>query len=253
MAKRMIFLICICIPLIPGVSAADRIEDWTNHFDGKLIIGGEIRLRGEARQDYDFYSKVSSLRSDDRLGLSRIRLNFDVKPVEQLRLFTEIQDSRDYKAGVSRRIGAGALEDRVDFFQLYADIKNFNTIPLTVRLGRQTLLFGDQRLVGPFGWSNVGRSFQGIRLIYRPEPVEVNVWWVNVVVPEDGELNEPKWDDDFFGVHATCKRIYQGQLDMYLLLRDKSDTATKIYTIGSRFEGKPLAEETIDYDAEIAL
>jgi hypothetical protein len=252
MKKRISVLISICILLIPGLIAAEGIENWTNHFDGKLTIGAELRLRGEARQDYDFNSSASSLTSDDRFGLSRIRLNLDVKPVPHLRLFTEIQDSRDYRAAITRRIGAGAFEDRVDFFQLFVDIKDLNSIPLTVRLGRQALAFGDQRLVGSFGWSNVGRSFQGIRLIMKEDPVEVNLWWANVVNPEDGELNEPIWNDDFIGFLATWQNIAQGNLDTYLLLRDNNSSGRQIFTLGGHFSGEPTVDGSIDYDIELA-
>jgi len=252
MVKRIIYLILICVSFTPGSIIAEGIEDWINHFDGKLTIGAELRLRGEARQDFDFNTDASSVTSDDRFGLSRIRLNLDAKPVPQLRLFTEIQDSRDYKAAVTRRSGGGAFEDRVDFFQFFVDIKDLNTIPLTVRVGRQTLVFGDQRLVGPFGWSNVGRSFQGVRLIMKKDQVEANLWWVNVVNPEDGEFNEPIWDDDFIGFLANWQNIAQGELDTYLFLRDNSSNGRQIYTLGGHFRGEPTVDGSIDYDFELA-
>jgi len=253
MSRRAISFIFVFALLLCIAPIADRLEAQTSNFASRLKIGGEIRLRTEARQDFDFNDDVTSPEGDDRFTLSRIRLNLDFRPFEGVRLFTEIQDSRDYKTSIDRLSGPSAFEDHFDFFQLYADLKSPGDIPLTVRVGRQTLLFGEERLVGPFGWSNVGRSFQGVRLILEPEPIDLQVWWVNVVVPEDGELNEPDWEDDFFGVHATWTEVTQGQLDTYFFLRDWSDTGMRSYTLGGRFKGKPLADGSIDYDAEVAF
>ncbi len=252
MLGRIGIPIVLSLLFFPLPLHADGIDDWTDHYDGRLKIGGEVRFRIESRQDYDFDGSSDTLVADDGFLLSRIRLDFDVKPVEQLRFFAEIQDSRDYGVEVIRRSGGGAFEDRVDFFQLYADIKNLNGFPFTIRAGRQVIAFGDQRLVGAFGWSNVGRSFQGVRVILEPEPVDVNLWVVDVVVPEDGELNEWKWSGDFIGTNVTWKTFSRGRLDTYFLMKDRGE-ANWITTIGGRFEGNPIAGGTVDYDAELAF
>jgi hypothetical protein len=252
MFERIGVLVALFLLFFSFTLDAKGIHDWTDHYDGRLKIGGEVRFRIESRQDYDFDSSADNPAADDRFLLSRIRINFDVNPIDPLRFFAEIQDSRDYGVGIDRRSGGGAFEDRVDFFQLFADIKNLTDFPMTVRLGRQTLAFGDQRLVGAFGWSNVGRSFQGVRVIIEPEPVDVNFWVVDVVVPEDGELNEATWSGDFIGTNLTWKNVPQGRLDTYFLMRDRGDE-TWIYTVGGRFKGDPLADGKVDYDAEFAF
>ncbi|MFQ6105143.1 MAG: alginate export family protein [Candidatus Glassbacteria bacterium] len=253
MLKRLgtvtVLLILAChSPAITG-----SLDEWTDYFDGRLKIGGQIRFRAESRSNYDFNNQADSPLEDDGFSLSRVRLNFDVNPIEQLRLFIELQDSHQFGTDIatSRRVGPGAFEDRIDIFQAYLDLHNMGKIPLTIRLGRQTLAFGAERLVGSFGWSNVGRSFQGISLILEEEPVVVQAWWTNVIVPEDKVLNEPDWADDFFGVHASWKNIPSAKLDTYFLFRDNSDTGRRIYALGGLLHGTLLESEAIDYNAEL--
>jgi hypothetical protein len=254
MLKRLVLSVILFVlvcqsPALPG--SLDRINE---QLGGKLDISGQIRLRAESRSNYDFDSNADTTMADDGFLLSRIRLNFDVNPVDKFRIFIELQDSHQFGTDIptSRRLGPGAFEDRIDFFQVYADIKNIGDLPLTIRLGRQTISLDAQRLVGAFAWSNVGRSFQGARLILTPDPVDLQVWWANVVVPEDDHLNEADWKDDFYGIHATWKNLPRGKLETYILYRDKNDIGRKIYTIGGRFRGV-AADRTIDYDAEIAF
>ena len=60
--------------------------------------------------------------------------------------------------------------DNVDLHQAYVDLKNLfedelGEGTLTLRLGRQELSYGDQRLVSPLDWSNVARAWDAARLI----------------------------------------------------------------------------------------
>ena len=43
--------------------------------------------------------------------------------------------------------------------------------PLTLKVGRQILSYGDERLIGAFDWNNFGRTFDAVKL-----PWEAKTW-----------------------------------------------------------------------------
>ena len=109
--------------------------------------------------------------------LSRVRLNIDADIHEHLRAFLQIQDSRFWgiengiskMGGSSPDIGAGIGQITTDFHQAYVDVRKLFNYPVTMRVGRQEIIWGDHRLLGSFGWHNVANSWDGIRGFYDVE------------------------------------------------------------------------------------
>ena len=52
-----------------------------------------------------------------------------------------------------------------DLLDAFVDVKvaDLDGSPAYVRVGRQELLFGSQRLISPLEWGNTRRTFQGVR------------------------------------------------------------------------------------------
>ncbi|MCC7043019.1 MAG: alginate export family protein, partial [Acidobacteria bacterium] len=75
------------------------------------------------------------------------------------------------------------------------------------RVGRQELVFGEQRLVGHVSWLNAARTFDAARLTLRAPRVQVEMFASSVVrIDTDG------WDrgghgGSFHGVHATSASL----------------------------------------------
>lgn len=133
----------------------------------RITIGGEARYRYEFRDDADFNRDV-----DDVLSFvgSRLRLHVGLMPTPDLELFFQIQDARLFGAEAS----TASNEKNLDLHQGFVKIRL--AVPIDLVVGRQELVFGDSRLVGNFGWSNVGRSFDGARVAYRSERVRADLW-----------------------------------------------------------------------------
>src|SRR5579884_3701624 len=121
-----------------------------------LSFGGEIRERYEFRDNADF-----NRNRNDTLSFigSRIRLYAASDVTPDMNVFFQMQDSRLFGSEAS----TASNEKNLDLHQGFLVIRNIAG-PLTLTLGRQELVFGDQRLVGNFDWSNVGRSFDALRL-----------------------------------------------------------------------------------------
>ena len=153
-----------CVLLLPlaffaaAIHAADS-EDGDRE-SGKVDwkLSAQLRLRGEARDNLDLDDSVDD---DLRFWLSRIRLGVEMTLEKDWGLFIQAQDSRIF----GQEASTSANTQNLDLHQGYADLWKNRTWSL--RLGRQEWNYGDQRLIGPLDWSNVGRSFNGARVRFK--------------------------------------------------------------------------------------
>lgn len=119
-------------------------------------LSGEARFRPEWRDDLDL---IAATDDDLRQGFMRLRLGIEAAWSDRVRLYVQAQDSR-VAGGEASTV---ANERNLDLHQGYVDLPLREKDALTLRVGRQEWAYGDQRLIGPFGWDNVGRSFDGLR------------------------------------------------------------------------------------------
>jgi len=141
-----IVLLCAAVP---GARAEDLKEiDWS--------FSGEARFRPEWRDNADLDDAAGD---DLRQGFMRIRLGLGAKVKERYRLFVQIQDSR--VAG--EEASTASNQKNLDLHQGYAEITRGR---FRLALGRQEWFYGEHRLIGNFGWNNVGRAFDGVRARY---------------------------------------------------------------------------------------
>jgi hypothetical protein len=233
-----------------------------------LTIGGEVRERYELRQDADFKTSVN-----DTLSFvgSRLRLNVGYEVAPDIGFFFQMQDSRLLGSETS----TASNEKNLDLHQGYLTVKNLIG-PLTATLGRQEMVFGDSRLVGNVGWSNIGRSFDGLRLTYTSGPVRTDLWATTVKqygtnVGADPTVSPTNQDSQqFYGIYASMKKGTFVVEPYVMVLRDtgnpgeKDSTGALVSPIatpaargqsrvtpGFRVDGKLLGD-TVDMTAEAA-
>jgi len=218
-------------------------------------FGGHARLRLENWSDFAFGGPADA---DDTFGLWRLALHADVHFGENVRAFVEgksaLATDRDLPGGKrSSDVDSLALEQAfMDLTLSFADGAS-----LTIRPGRQTFLFGKQRLVSPLPWSNTMRRWDGISGILEHEGWTVHSFWTQFVPVLKYEFNEAEEDIEFYGVYATTKIIGDTVgLDLYYLGLERT-TATfngttggeDRHTLGGRLFGK-IADTSFDYDVE---
>lgn len=254
----------IAVFISPGASAVfaeeesgwhDKLEEYATFWDGKGKISGQVRFRAESFNDFDFDDDTSTNNKDDDLLLSRIRLAVDLKPHELVRLYFQLQDSHQFETDVPTafRVGPPAREDRVDIHQAFVDVQPFADVPMIIRAGRQELSYGNQKIIGAFGWSNVGRTFNAVKMMYDREWFYLDAFASNVVVPEDRHFNTESHDDDFYGLYGGWREFPGGVLEAYFLIRDdnRAGRDREIYTFGTRLQGYCPQYEAIDYSVEL--
>lgn len=221
-------------------------------------VGGQIRTRAEMTDNDADFNDTTADRND--FTLMRVRLSADVAVEKRIRAYVELQDARQWGGEVAALGSANTLSDNqgVDLHQGYAEF----TCPKggkKIRLGRQEMNLGDQRLVGSFDWSNNGRSFDGIRFTCSAGCCQgaLDVFWFTV-----NETNKVDTDQSLGGIHKSFVGVLPGgEVDVYYLLKKNGTQAagekgtlgsTTVHTLGGRVAGR-CVKDALDYGLEAAL
>ncbi len=240
-------------------------------------IGGQERVRFEYRSGMavagtpgavDFSRQSPD--NDFLLLRTKVHLGYN-SPCNWFSIYAEGRDSRDLND--KRRVagtGYKPEEDTFDLQQAYVRLGDAKTFPLTAKVGRQELVYGDERLVGAFDWSNLGRVFDAAKLRYETADVWVDVFSGRVVIPRDDTFNTVNDYDWLSGIYASTKTLIPKQeTQLYFLARNvgaQSPTAfatnppalfplagpRDIYTVGLRLKSLPGQFKGWDYEAELA-
>src|SRR6266404_6285519 len=154
-----------------------------------LSLGGQARERGEYFRHFLFGD--SEPKQSDGYLLSRFRLSADLHVTPYFRMFAEGRSA----FALDRELAGGRTTSFVDEFDLmngFADIM----IPLgeqasvTLRGGRQELIFGSQRLVGPGDFTQVPRAFEGGAAIGQIAGWTITPFWAQPVVVDKYRFNQ---------------------------------------------------------------
>ncbi|MEK7772988.1 MAG: alginate export family protein, partial [Deltaproteobacteria bacterium] len=140
-----------------------------------VTFGGQYRLRGEYRSNSDYNDDA-----DDSTNFwgQRVRFTADAKATDDTSVKITLQDTRTWGvANQSTDDGSGAtLDNTVDLHESYLNVKSIFGSPINLRVGRQELAYGGERLISPGDWSNNARSFDAIKFMYSTADVNVDVF-----------------------------------------------------------------------------
>jgi len=138
--------------LVGGAGSLPAQQDST-----RVTWSGEVRVRSEV-------DARTSGAATDHATLLRTRLGALATLAPTTRAFIQVSDSRAF--GEEQHTLTDASADRFDLHQGYLE---WSPGAVRVRAGRQELAFADERLIGPVGWANVSRAFDGVRVTWtRP-------------------------------------------------------------------------------------
>jgi len=217
-----------------------------------LSFGGQARVRWEFWNNYNFDSA-----NDDDFGLLRLRLHGDLHAGEHVRVFVEGKSAtatdRDLPGG-RRTLDVDELDLQNAFVDLITPAGDWTGI---LRLGRQELSYGAQRLISPLDWSNTRRTWDGGRIILKNSTWRIDSFATQYVPVDKYDFNQPDSDQKFYGVYAVHDVAdLKLKYDLYALRldRDHASTGTPAidddrYTTGLRLNGTcPLTG--VEYDVE---
>lgn len=211
-----------------------------------VTLGAEARLRWEHWENFGFVET-----NDDDFLLARFRVFADAVfsengPRIHLEGKSSTSTTRDLPGG-KRTLDEDTLALQEAWVGLPGTIADAK---VELRLGRQALSYGKQRLVSPLDWSNTRRTWDGARTVFTQDKWTVDAIFTWFVPVEQKEFNDPDGDDIFYGLYANHKLMEEMNYDLYWLARSRDDS--DIFTTGTRVGGN-VGETGLDYDVEGAL
>lgn len=177
-----------------------------------LHIGGEYRDRFEGPTGIGYGP------TDDSYVLDRLRVTVAIQPEEWLKFFGEVQDTRIF---FNRHIpNAIPYQDTWTLWQGYAQFGSSTSGWGDVLGGRQVLRFGDERVIGPSDWLNVGRTFDVARVDLHHPGYEVAIFGSSVVPGSNSFLHEAIQGNNFYGIYTSFQNVIpRANFEPYVLWR----------------------------------
>lgn len=219
---------------------------------------GDLRIRGEIDMR-DFKEKTPP----NAYTLLRVRLGVEATPIENVRVLIQMRDSRVFG---QERDGTGAFNTladsrNLDLHQGYVELDGFPMDAMTVKIGRQEMSYGNERIIGTVGWNNNGRVFDGglLRIACSSTTIDflaVNLAEVQTYAPVATPAAVQYVRDagsDLYGAYFTTRQFSDHSLDGYALYQsDRNQTVAgkndlSRWTVGGLVRGKA---SPIEYDVE---
>lgn len=222
-----------------------------------LSLGGRAEMRTESWDGFGFGTTAPG--NSDEFTLSRIHLHSDLHLGEHVRAFVEARTAQI----TERELPGGARDtdlDTLDFYNAFLELSTSvgSGDTLRLRTGRQSLSYGNQRLISPLPWVNALRTFEGLALLFKSGRWSVDAFLTALVVVDRFDPNERDDDKQLYGLYATRAPQNGGVgLDLYLIGNTRPDVSVagavgdeRRHTVGVRGWG-PWAERG-DFEFEAA-
>ena len=222
------------------VKRMDLGNDWL------LSFGGNFWYRYTHETD----SRLNAAGTNNDFHMLRTRFHADLWYKDKVRLFAEGIDARAFGSELPPLV---TDRNHADILNLFTDIKvaSVNNGPVYVRVGRQEMLYGSQRLISTLDWVNTRRTFQGVKAFWRTPTWDVDAFWMRPMVIEKGNVDNWDTQQNFYGLWATNKPKPGHLIDLYFLSLDNNRNLSSanvlagnilqgnsnLHTLGGRFAG----------------
>jgi hypothetical protein len=227
------------------------VVELNDHLPGWLRLGGEYRNRVEGP------SGIGYTGTRDFYLLNRLRVWVNIQPKEWLTFHGEVQDSRIF---FNRHIPNGnPYEDSWTLWEGYARVGSGPGGWVDVLAGRQVLEFGEERVIGPSDWLNVGRTFNVARLDLHHANNRVSVFAASVVPGDSSDLHNALAGNNLYGVYGSFKNVVpKADFEPYVLWRVAPSSSALAETLGrghlnevtTGLHWKGTLPANFDYDTE---
>lgn len=196
-----------------------------------------------ARLHLEDNSRLTSV--DQTYGLGRIRAYADLAYGDTVRVFGEVLSAGRWGGNLP---ALPIDSNHADLLNAFVDVKLFEAggHGTYVRVGRQEVLLGAQRLVSPLPWANMRRNFDGVRVFRPGERIDVDAFWLEPVVPSRTTFDLPSHDVQLAGGWLTYRPRAGHFVDVYGLYSSNDATTvqqgiavapSRSGTFGSRYAG----------------
>jgi len=175
----------------------------------KWTVKGSLRFRYEFTDNYD--RKSFGTGGDDGFLLGRLLLNFGYRFDDRTRAALEFQDARVWDSNFSAKDDGYRSPDRnpLDVRQAFIEYKGGKRSRLGWKVGRQTISYGDNRIMGPGEWGNVGNYLWDAAVLkFRGNSGPIDAFFARRVRPDSRpwRLDTDHYDFAMSGIYATLRQ-----------------------------------------------
>jgi hypothetical protein len=213
-----------------------------------FTFGGQLRLRYE--NDEGFTIKGYEPGGGDELLLTRVRLDLAARLREGPRFVLQLQDARAFltRFDDSDFPASSPIEDTLDVRQLHVEWLRIGGSPFGLKVGRQQIAYGDQRVFGPGNWGNTGRFAWDAAMLKLETKGLASDLWVGAPLTYRSDVwpNRPVEDFRTLVSYTEVKRL-PFRLDLFYVLKSDDSGAIsgesgtgdlRSHTFGFQAEGK---------------
>lgn len=194
-------------------------------------FGGQYRMRHHTEQNHRGLGLTGN---DDDFLLYRTRLFANARIGDRLRVFSEFRDAlSSFEDFAPRPIE----ENRADFLNLFVDGKIFDLGDATLsgRVGRQELLYGQQRAISPLDWANTRLTFDGAKLMWSGPEWDIDAFWMRPLPNTTYSFDNPITTLQFYGIYSTYKDLEKDKWELFWLAFDNEITGRRVDSLGGRY------------------
>ena len=183
-----------------------------------LALPRWLRFGGQFRSRFEGEDGVKYTTTNDAYLLTQFRFDVTIQPTQWLTFFGETQDSRVF---FNQHVpDAVPYQNTWDIRQAYVQIGSVKEGWADVIVGRQVFAFGDERVIGPSDWLNMGRTFDAARLDLHQPGYKVSLFASSVIIGVDGAMDHHLQSNNLYGVYGSFQNaIPKGTLEPYVLWR----------------------------------
>jgi hypothetical protein len=209
---------------------------------GTLDLGGQFRERyhhevgmGQSQGLNRFENTTTNF------WLSRARTYVNWKASDRFRVYCEgifADTSRDGGNYTPRLVDVNPA----DFLNLFVDAGISDS--MTLRVGRQELLFGAERLISPLDWANTRRTFEGARLLFKDGNWTSDAFYTHLVPVNPDALDNADYHQTFYGYYTSYAGFTGVTVDAYYIGYDNTHLGPangnqdfSLHTTGMRVNG----------------
>lgn len=208
------------------LSQTPTLETLNKQLPTWLRFSGEERTRLEGFSGGGFVAA-----NNDAYLLNRIRIDASIVPASWLKFLFETQDARVWW---KNQKPAPPFQDTWDLRQAYVEFGNTEHGTAALRVGRQGLAFGEERLLGNTNWQNTARSFDAVRGTLRHGKFRLDAFAASVVVLHDGQVGEHTGGNNIHGLYGGIERLVPAAtIEPYLFWRLSRGVRTEEGRFGS--------------------
>lgn len=248
MIKRLSILLCLALVAGLACSAYAEVQN--------VKVGGDITVLGVARNNFDLSNGSAGNKENDQRSFfstqTRIRIDSDL--TDNVSATLRLINERSWD-------GEDNASSDIDLDLAYVTLKEFLYSPLSLKIGRQELQFGNSLIIGATNTYDptvlngvpsdlsLRKSFDAIRATLNYDPLVIDTFYAKI---DEGDQNVND-DIDLYGVNAAYDFGTKGaKAEAYVFSKNDSsaDKNDIVNTFGTLLSAEPV--ENLSTSLEIA-